>query len=307
MGLHLTAGEQMVNILITGSTGLIGSALVQSLRASGYEPIPLSRNPLMEGPYWNPETGEIQLPQQINIDAVIHLSGENIARGRWSSRKKALIRNSRINSTILLVQAITNLRALPKILISASGIGIYGDRGNRIMDEDNTPGAGFLADVSRDWEAATRPAVEAGIRVVNLRLGLVMSKQGGILGRMLLPFKCGLGASMGSGDQYMSWIAIDDLIRAINHIMVNERIRGPVNLVSPNPVSNKEFTSTLARVLHRPAILRIPAFAVRILYGEMGKEVLLSSTRAFPRRLTSSGFEFRFPLLEGALQHVLEQ
>lgn len=296
-----------MNVLITGSTGLIGSALVQSLRAFGHEPIPLFRNPFRDGPYWNPETGEIQLPVHRNIDAVIHLSGENIAQGRWGSRRKALIRDSRVSSTILLVQEISKLHSPPGVLLSASGVGIYGDRGDAVMEEDDTPGTGFLVDVCKDWEATTRPAMEAGIRVANLRIGLVISKQGGILGRMLLPFKCGLGATIGSGTQYMSWIEIDDVIRAIDHVLVNESISGPINLVSPNPVTNQEFARTLGRVLHRPAILRIPAFAVRILYGEMGNEVLLSSTRAFPRRLISSGFEFRFPLLDGALQHVLER
>ncbi|MFC1983227.1 TIGR01777 family oxidoreductase, partial [Chloroflexota bacterium] len=216
-----------------------------------------------------------------------------------------LILDSRAKGTRLLVDTIIRLQPPPKTLLSASGIGIYGDRHDVLLDEDDQLGEGFLVDVAREWEAITRVAVESGIRVAILRMGVVMSKEGGVLKRLLPLFKYGLGAVLGSGDQYMSWVTIDDVVRAIEYILTNEDIKGPVNMVAPNPVSNREFTKTLGMVLRRPAILKVPSWAIQAVYGEMGKELLLSSTRALPRLLLLSGFDFRFPYLEDGLMHVL--
>jgi uncharacterized protein (TIGR01777 family) len=296
-----------MNILVTGASGLIGTSVARTLKLSGNTVLSLSRTPETDGFKWDPARGEIELPNNVNIDAVIHLAGENIARARWSKKQKEAILQSRSKGTRLLVNTIIRLKSPPKTLLSASGIGIYGDRRDVILDEDDRPGEGFLVDVAREWEAATKPASEAGMRVANLRMGVVMSKSGGVLKRLLPMFKCGLGAILGSGDQYMSWVTIDDVVRAIEYILTNEDIKGPVNMVAPNPVSNREFTKTLGVVLHRPAILKVPSWAIQAVYGEMGKELLLTSTRALPHRLLSSGFEFRFPYLEHGLRHVLRK
>jgi uncharacterized protein (TIGR01777 family) len=294
-----------MNILISGSSGLIGTSLVRSLKISGNTVLSLSRTPETYGFKWDPARGEIELPHNVNIDAVIHLAGENIARARWSKQQKESILNSRVNGTRLLVDTIISLQIPPRTMLSASGIGIYGDRHDVILDEDDPPGEGFLVDVAREWEAATKPASEAGIRVANLRMGVVMSKEGGVLTRLLPLFRCGFGAVLGSGNQYMSWVTIDDVVRAVEYILTNEDIKGPVNMVAPNPVSNRDFTKTLGMVLRRPAILRLPAWAIQAVYGEMGKELLLASTRALPRLLLSSGFDFQFPYLEDGLRYVL--
>jgi uncharacterized protein (TIGR01777 family) len=282
-----------MKILITGASGLIGTSLVRSLKLSGNTVLSLSRTPEMDGFRWNPANGEIEVPNNVNIDAVIHLAGENIARARWSKRQKEVILQSRVKGT--------------RLLVDASGIGIYGDRHDAILDEDDQPGEGFLADVAREWEAVTKVAVETGIRVANLRMGVVMSTEGGVLKRLLPLFRYGFGAVLGSGDQYMSWVTIDDIVSAIEYILTYEEIKGPVNMVAPNPVSNREFTKTLGTVLHRPAVLRVPSWAIQAVYGEMGKELLLASTRALPNRLLSSGFDFQFPYLEDGLRHVLRR
>jgi len=294
-----------MNILITGASGLIGTSLVWYLKPSGNTVLSLSRTPETDGFKWDPAKGEIELPNNVNIDAVIHLAGENIARARWSKKQKESILQSRVKGTRLLVDAIIRLQPPPRILLSASGIGIYGDRHNIILDEDDQLGEGFLVDVAREWEAVTKVAVETGIRVANLRMGIVMSKKGGVLKRLLPLFMYGFGAVLGSGNQYMSWVTIDDVVRAIEYILTNEDIKGPVNMVAPNPVTNREFTKTLGMVLRKPAILRIPSWAIQAVYGEMGKELLLASTRALPRRLLSSGFDFQFPCLEDGLRHIL--
>ncbi|MFC1871725.1 TIGR01777 family oxidoreductase [Chloroflexota bacterium] len=271
-----------MNILITGASGLIGTFLVRSLKISGNTVLPLSRTPKTDGFKWDPSKGEIELPNNINIDAVIHLVGENIARARWSKNQKGRILDSRVKGTRLLVDAIINLKPLPGALLSASGIGIYGDRHDVILDEDDQLGEGFLVNVAREWEAVTKLAVESGIRVANLRIGVVMSKEGGVLKRLLPLFRCGFGAVLGSGNQYMIWVTIDDVVSTIEYILTNEDIKGPVNMVAPNPVSNREFTKTLGIVLGHPTILRIPAWAIQAVYGQMGKELLLASTRALP-------------------------
>jgi uncharacterized protein (TIGR01777 family) len=294
-----------VKILITGSSGLIGTSLLRSLKTSGNTILSLSRTPGTDGFKWDPAKGEIDLPDNVNVDAVIHLAGENIARARWSKVQKELILESRLKGTRLLVDSIIRLQPRPKTLISASGIGIYGDRHDVLLDEDDQLGEGFLVNVAQEWEAVTSVALESGMRVANLRMGVVMDKEGGVLKRLLPLFKYGFGAVLGSGNQYMSWITIDDVVKATEYILNNENIKGPVNMVAPNPVTNKEFTKELGIVLQRPTILKIPSWAIQALYGEMGKELLLTSTRALPHRLKSSGFDFQFPYLREGLRHIL--
>jgi|TARA_Y100000031_G_C8093605_1_gene325342 hypothetical protein len=229
-----------MKILITGGSGLIGTSIVRFLELSGNTVLSLSRTPEADGFKWDPDRGEIELPNNINIDAVIRLAGENISQARWSTKQKEAILNSRIKGTRLLVDNIIRLHSPPRTLISASGIGIFGDRQDVILHEDDQLGAGFLVDVAREWEGATKLAVDSGIRVSNLRMGVVMSGEGGLLKRLLPIFSYGFGAVLGSGEQYMSWIIIDDVVRAIECILTNEDINGPVNMVAPNPISNRE-------------------------------------------------------------------
>jgi len=295
-----------MNILISGASGLIGSALVLQLQAEGHSVIRLTRRDDSDSIYWNPAHGILRLPASIRIDAVVHLAGENIAEGRWTKQKKKRIRSSRIDGTTLISQTIATLDPKPRVMLSASGIGFYGNRGDQVLTEADPPGDGFLVDVSRDWEAATSPAEEAGIRVAQLRFGPVLSIKGGALKRMLPFFRLGVGASLGSGRQYMSWVVIDDVVRAIDFLLTQDAISGPVNVCSPNPVTNREFTKTLAEVLRRPAVFRIPAIALRILLGELSGE-LLSSIRALPDRLCNAGFEFRYSELDIAFRHALSR
>jgi len=253
---------------------------------------------------WDPCAGTIQVDDLEDFDAVVHLAGESIV-GRWTPEKKARILESRAKGTRLLCESLADLRSRPIVLVSASAIGYYGDRGDQVMDEESSAGSLFLSKVAKAWEAATDAARRNGIRVVNLRIGFVLGKAGGGLATMLLPFKLGVGRRVGSGRQYMSWIAIDDVVGAISHAILSDSLRGPVNAVAPNPVTNREFTKTLGRVLWRPTIFPLPAFAARLVMGEMADDLLLASTRVKPSRLLSSGYEFRFPQLEGALRHVL--
>src|SRR6266850_5869819 len=238
-----------MKIAVTGSTGLVGSALVPLLTAAGHDVVRLARPA-----QWDPEKGTIQSAALNSLDAVIHLAGENIAAGRWTSARKARIRDSRVSGTKLIAEAVAKLEKPPQVVVSASAIGYYGDRGGEILPEDSPPGKGFLADVCRQWEAATDPATRKGIRVVHLRTGLVLSKKGGALGQMLLKLKLGVGGKIGSGAQYWSWIALDDLCSAIVHCIQAGALHGPVNIVSPSPVTNREFTKILGRVLNRPTI-----------------------------------------------------
>lgn len=297
-----------MNVLISGSSGLIGSALVQELGQHGDDVFRLlhgKRQP--EQPFWNLDANAIDLSFVDRIDAVIHLAGEGIGSARWTARKKQRILESRVRGTRLLSETLAGLASLPKVLISASGSGIYGDRGDRLVDESCEAGTGFLPDVAQQWEAATRPAAEAGIRVVLLRFGIVLSRAGGALQRMLLPFKLGLGGIIGTGRQYMSWVCIDDVVAATHHILVNESLDGPVKLTTPYPVTNAELTKILGHVLHRPTIAWMPACAARLVLGEMADEILLVSTRAVPRKLTAAGYKFRYPTLEGALTHLFSR
>jgi hypothetical protein len=295
-----------MRILVTGASGLVGAALVPALAAAGHRVGRLVRG-RPSGPdefHWDPGSGLLDLAALADCEAVVHLAGESIAAGRWTRRRKERIRGSRVAGTRLLAAGIAGAVPPPRVMICASAVGYYGDRGDELLVEASGPGEGFLADLVRDWEAASEPASRAGVRVVHLRLGMVLSRQGGALPRLLLPFGLGLGGPFGSGRQWTSWIALDDLVAAIAHALTTTGLDGPVNAVTPGPVTNREFARTLARVLGRPAWLTAPAWALRLLLGEMGKELLLASQRVIPGRLLASGFEFREPELEGALSRI---
>ena len=296
-----------MKVLVSGSSGLIGSALVGAWANAGHEAVRLVRRGTgLDGAEvgWDPATGRIDAAALEGLDAVVHLAGESIA-GRWTPRKKSAIRGSRVDGTRLLCETLAGLDAPPDLLVCASAVGFYGNRGDERLTEESGPGDGFLADVCREWEAATRPAEERGIRVVSLRLGMVLSRRGGALAQMLLPFRLGLGGPVGSGRQWWSWIALDDVVAAVDHVLATPGLRGPVNLVSPEPVTNREFARALGRVLRRPAFLPMPAFAARLALGEMADAAILASVRATPLRLLESGFAFAHPSLEPALQHIL--
>ncbi len=295
-----------MKVLVTGSSGLVGSSLVPTLESAGHDAVCLVRSENnAPGSHWSPAHGKIHVEQPESINGVVHLAGENIAEGRWTAEKKQRILESRTQGTQLLSQTIAQWTPQPEVLVSASAIGYYGDRGDEMCDESSPPGSGFLADVCCEWEAATSPASESGIRVVNLRIGVVLSGKGGALAKMLLPFKLGVGGRVGGGHQYMSWIAIDDLVGVILHCLENETLRGPVNAVAPHPVTNRQFTAALGGVLHRPTIFPMPAFAARIALGEMADQLLLSSTRVRPARLEESGYTYRHSQLDDALQSCL--
>jgi uncharacterized protein len=298
-----------VIVAVTGAGGLVGSALVSSLRASGHRVIPLVRRAPRAGEDalgWDPSSGSIT-PAAPALDAVIHLAGESIMGLRWTAAKKQHIRESRTTATRLLVQTLVRLPKPPAVLISASAIGYYGTRGDEVLTEDSRPGTGFLADVAREWEAATAAAIAHGVRVVNPRIGVVLSTRGGALAKMLTPFRLGVGGVVGGGTQWMSWIALEDVVGAIQHALATEALRGPVNAVAPGPVTNADFTRTLGRVLGRPALVPLPAFAARLAMGEMADALLLASQRVVPARLQASGYAFRHPSLEDALRSELDR
>ncbi|MFC1587227.1 TIGR01777 family oxidoreductase [Planctomycetota bacterium] len=299
-----------MKIAITGASGLIGTALTSYLTAEGHEVVPLVRKQVAPGKgriHWNPAAGVLETAQLEGINAVVHLAGENVVLGRWTAAKKKRIRDSRINGTRLLAATLAKLENPPEVLISASAIGYYGNRGEEILTEDSTQGANFLSQVCVEWEGATAAAQEKGIRTVFMRISMVLSKAGGALGKMLPPFKLGLGGRLSHGRQYNSWIAIDDLLRAVSFILTNKNITGPVNFGAPNPVTNIEFTKTLGRVLRRPTVFLVPAFAVRLLFGEVGDALFLASMRMLPRKLVDMNFEFSYPDLDGALRHILKR
>jgi uncharacterized protein len=299
----------MSRILVSGASGLIGSALVASLKSSGAHIARLTRDGAAhlndeDRIPWNPQ--QPLSPAAVSgFDAVIHLAGESIV-GRWSDEKKAKIRDSRIDGTLTLAHALAQAKEKPEVFISGSAVGYYGDRGEEVVREESSPGSGFLAEVCQEWETATHPAAEAGIRTVQLRTGVVLSAKGGALATMLLPFKFGLGGRLGDGRQWMSWIDMQDMVGAIHHILKTDLVQGPVNMVAPRPVTNLEFTSTLGRVLSRPTFFPVPAFAVALAFGEMGKSVLLGSQRAEPTKLVMSGYPFRFRELRGSLESLLK-
>jgi uncharacterized protein (TIGR01777 family) len=254
---------------------------------------------------WDPDRGRLEATALAGFDAVVHLAGENIANRRWTAAQKRRIRDSRVEGTRLLCRRLSELPAPPKVLVAASAVGYYGCHPSGVVDEGSPAGTGFLAEVCQAWEASTEPARSTGIRVVNLRLGLVLSRTGGALAKMLLPFRLGLGGKIGSGSQLVSWIAIDDVLGAIDHCLTDERLAGPVNATAPAAVTNAELTRTLGKVLHRPTVFPMPAFAARLAFGEMADELLLSSIRAIPLRLGEHGYMFEFPILEDALRHIL--
>jgi uncharacterized protein (TIGR01777 family) len=297
-----------VKVLVSGSSGLLGSALFRSLAADGYEISRLTRGSTSTAGQIAWDFAKPLAPQSVSgFDAVIHLAGGSIA-GRWTQSKKKAIRDSRVLGTRLLAEALARASSLPRVLISASAIGFYGDRADEILREDSASGSsGFLPEVCREWEAAAEPAVKAGIRTVFLRTGIVLSAEGGALKQMLPPFRMGLGGRIGSGRQWMSWIDLQDEIGAIRHILTNESVRGPVNSVSPHPVTNAEFTTTLASVLSRPAIFPMPSFAARLAFGQMGEELLLGSQRVEPAKLVASGYAFKKSDLRKALEDILKR
>lgn len=298
-----------MKILVSGSTGFIGSEMVAFLKSKGHSVVRLVRAKTGSGDeeiLWNPVARVLDAKRLEGLDAVVHLAGDPIAQGRWTPEKKARIRDSRVKGTRFLAESVIQLAQPPKIFLCASAIGIYGDRGEETLTEESAPGTGFLAQTGIEWEKACEPAVQKGLRVVHLRTGMVLSPKDGALKMMLPPFRFGVGGILGDGRQTLSWIALPDEIAAITHALNTDSLRGPVNLVSPNPVTNREFTKTLGAVLHRPTVFPVPAFAVRLLFGEMGDELLLASTRVEPRRLKSTGYRFLHPDLDGALRTLLQ-
>jgi len=296
-----------MRILITGASGLIGTALQKSFEEKGYEMLLASRSePKSERDIqWNADAGfaDEDLLRLEGLDAVIHLAGESISALRWTDEKKKAIRDSRVHGTRTMIEAFARLEKKPKVFISASAIGFYGDRGDEEMTETNSVGDTFLSEVSKEWESESRRAEDMGIRTVLLRNGIVLSKDGGALATMMTPFKLGVGGVVGSGKQWMSWVSLDDAVGIVNYALENENLRGAINVVSPNPVTNEEFTKTLGEVLYRPTFLPLPEFAVNLVFGEMGDALLIDSTRVVPKRLLDSGFKFRYPEIKSALEN----
>jgi uncharacterized protein (TIGR01777 family) len=296
-----------MKVLISGSHGLVGSALATSLRRDGHEVFTLVRRVPKEATEveWNPDRGSLTKSGLEGMGAVVHLAGESIASGRWSEQKKQAIRDSRIKSTDLLADALSNLRDPPRVLISASAIGYYGDRGDELLTEESAPGNDFLAGVCIDWERAAQPAARRSIRLVKARFGVILSTDGGALKKMLTPFRMGVGGRVGDGKQWMSWIALEDVIGALKFTLSTDTLSGPVNFVAPNPVTNAEFTKALGQALSRPTIFPIPAFGVRLAFGEMADALLLASQRVSPEVLDHAGYQFKHSSLESALTAAL--
>lgn len=290
-------------VAVTGGTGFLGGALVRFLRAGGHEVRTVGRGPSSDI-RWDPSRGAIDAKTLEGCDAIFHLAGANVAQ-RWTPASRREIRASRVDGTRLIAETCAAMERPPEVLVCASAVGYYGSRGDEWLDESSAPGDDFLAGVVRDWEAAAGPARAAGLRVVHLRTGLVLHPAGGALKKMLLPFQLGVGGRLGSGRQWMSWISREDTIGAMHHAMQSHAVRGPVNLVAPEPVTNATFTSTLARVLRRPAVMPVPAFALRALYGEMASGTILASQRVRAHALATSGFEFLHQSLSSALRHGL--
>jgi uncharacterized protein (TIGR01777 family) len=309
---HEMLTPRRLKVAITGSRGLIGSELAPFLVANGHEVARFVRGRVEAS---NPNDGTTSVnwgpdkpvdPGSLRgVDAVVHLAGENIGSGRWTAERKQRILDSRTGPTRRLAEAIATAEPRPKAFVSASAIGIYGDRGDEELDEPSPPGTGFLADVCKEWEAATGPASAAGVRVVHARIGIVLAPKGGALGKQLPAFRLGAGAVLGNGRQWVSWITINDLIRAIHHALMTDELSGPVNLVAPHPVTNREFGRTLAKVLRRPFVMTLPAAVLRLLFGELADEAMLASARVRPRLLLESGFAFNHPHLKGGLRFVL--
>lgn len=297
-----------LRVAVTGATGLLGSALIPFLTTGGHEVIPIVRGQPRSGQIgWDPAAGRLDPEELEGMDAVVHLAGENVGT-RWTSDKKRRIAESRTQGTRLLAETLAKLRRPPRVLVSASAIGVYGDRGNEVLSESSPIPEGdsdFFVDLGRQWEGATDPARAAGIRVVLTRFGIVLTPAGGALKRMLLPFRMGAGGKIGSGRQWVSWVAMDDLIGGVHHAIMNDSLSGPVNVTAPAPVSSREFAATLGRTLGRPSLVPAPAFALKLMFGEMADTALLSSQRVMPVKLSDSGYQFRYPELGAALRHVL--
>jgi len=288
---------------------LIGSALVSSLTAAGHRVTRLVRAASTKRgeAWWDPATGVIPLQDLGEVDGAVHLAGESIASGRWTPEKKQLIRDSRVQGTRVLCEAMTRLAKPPRVIVCASAIGYYGHRGDELLTEQSASGSGFLAEVCREWEAAAAPAAQAGIRVVHTRFGMVLSPAGGALAKMLPPFRLGLGGPLGSGRQWVSWVALDDVVGAIGAALSSPVLQGPVNVVAPTPVTNREFTAQLGRALNHPAIVPAPAFVLRFALGELAADLLLASTRVEPSKLQAARYVFRYSTLDQALRHLLER
>jgi uncharacterized protein len=296
-----------MKILVSGSHGLVGKALTRSLTDDGHEVVRLVRRERSFGALeieWHPNQGRIDAEHLEGFDAVVHLAGESIASGRWTSERKKAIRDSRVNGTVLLSESLAHLSRPPAVFLCASAIGYYGDRGDELLTEESPPGKGFLAEVCVEWERATTSAVEKGIRTVCTRFGVILDANEGALAKMLTPFRMGIGGRISDGKQWMSWITLTDVVKALK-FLIADSTGGPVNFVSPNPVTNAEFTKTLGRVLARPTLFPVPAFGARLAFGEMADELLLSSQKVAARVLEDRGFLYSWPTLEPALRHIL--
>jgi uncharacterized protein (TIGR01777 family) len=299
-----------MKMLVSGSHGLVGRALVRALIDDGHEVVRLVRHDRTLGTFeieWHPNQGRVDAQQLEGFDAVVHLAGESIASGRWSDEKKRAIRDSRVKGTALLSETFAQLSQPPSVFVCASAIGYYGNRGDELLTETSGPGNDFLASVCVEWEAATRPAVEKGIRTVKTRFGIILDGNGGALAKMLTPFRMGIGGRVGDGKQWMSWITLEDVVAGLKFMLLDPAARGPVNFVAPKPVTNAEFTRTLGRVLARPTFFPVPAFGVRLAFGEMADALLLSSQRVEPVVLEEKGFPFYWPTLEPALWNLLRE
>lgn len=296
-----------MKILISGSHGLVGEALIKSLTNDSHEIVRLVRRERSGASEveWHPNQGRIAAEQLEGLDVVVHLAGENIASGRWTEEKKRAIRESRVKGTSLLSEALGRLSKPPAVFLSASAIGYYGDRGDELLTEQSGPGDGFLPSVCIEWENATKPAIEKRIRTVNTRFGIILDRKEGALAKMLPPFQMGIGGKVGNGKQWMSWIALDDVVGGLKFLMAETSVNGPVNFVAPNAVTNAEFTKVLGRVLSRPTFFPVPAFGARLAFGEMADALLLSSQKVKPGVLQEKGFQFSWPTLEPVLKHLL--
>ncbi|HIF34909.1 MAG TPA: TIGR01777 family protein [Planctomycetaceae bacterium] len=294
-----------LRIGITGASGLVGNGTTEALVAAGHDVVPMVRDRSREGLYWNPTSGEIDLDRLGDLDGVIHLAGESIAAGRWNEAKKTKILESRVQGTRLIAESLAQLARRPLFLISASAVGYFGDQGDRELREEDAAGDGFLADVCQAWEEATTVAADAGVRVVNARIGMVLSSKDGALKKMLLPFKLCAGGRIGRGRQYWSWISLHDLAEVLRFAAEQKEISGPLHAVAPQPVTNAEFTRELGRALHRPTLFPMPAFAAKLGFGEMAEALLLPSTRVVPHKLQQLGFEFQHATLSEALEAEL--